>query len=96
MVKHQEKIALALLVAVYLLCGFRYFPDQPGKTLFITTRHFLTTAPFIIGSLIIIISLVKKVAGKTLSAVKTARLYLTMGIVLEFFLGIYNYLKINA
>ena len=96
MAKYKDPFILAILFVVYLLCGIRYFPEQPQKTLYNTALHLLTIAPFIIGSLLIINSLIKRAAGEKLSVVKIARIYLAIGITIEFFLGIYNYLKIYS
>ncbi|MBU0479603.1 MAG: hypothetical protein KKG47_00745 [Proteobacteria bacterium] len=96
MPKHREAAILFLLTTVYLLCGLRYFPDQPQKTAVSTIIHLLMTAPFIIGSLLMINSLVRKTSGEKLAANKLARFYLTGGIVIEFFIGLYNYLQISA
>ena len=95
MEKIGEKISLALMTAVYLLCGLRYFPGQPAKTFISTGLHLLTVAPFLVGTLLICSSLYKKTGGDHIGWPKMARIYLTMGIIVEFFLGLYNYLDIN-
>ena len=90
-----DKISLALMTAVYLLCGLRYFPGQPTTTFISTGMHLLTVAPFLVGTILICSSFYKKTAGDTVSWQKMIRIYLTMGIIVEFFLGLYNYLDIN-
>ena len=96
MAKYKDPLVLITLSAIYLVCGIRYFPEQINKTAYSTLMHLLTVAPFIIGSLLIINSFVKKAAGESLSVSRIARIYLAIGITIEFFLGIYNYLKMQG
>jgi hypothetical protein len=96
MEKIGEKISLVIMTTVYLLCSLRYFPDQPAATMTNTTLHLLTVAPFLIGTIMICSSLYRKTTGETISWPRMARIYLTLGIIVEFFLGLYNYLNINT
>jgi hypothetical protein len=96
MKKLGEKISLVIMTAVYLLCSLRYFPGQPAATMTDTALHLLTVAPFLIGTILIGSSLYRKTTGENISWPKLARIYLTLGIIVEFFLGLYNYLSINT
>ena len=95
MQKVGEKISLAILTLVYLLCSLRSFPNQPTATLLNTATHLLTVAPFLIGAILLFNSFYQRQAGEKPTPVKMLRLALTLGIVIEFFIGIYNYLEIN-
>ena len=95
MQKVGEKISLAILTLVYLLCSLRYFPNQPTATLLNTATHLLTVAPFLIGAILLFNSFYQRQAGEKPTPVKMLRLALTLGIVIEFFIGIYNSLEIN-
>ena len=96
MEKIGEKISLVIMAAVYLLCSLRYFPGQPAATMTNTGLHLLTVAPFLIGAILIGTSFYRKTTGETISWPRIARIYLTLGIIVEFFLGLYNYLSINT
>jgi hypothetical protein len=93
--KVGEKISLVILALVYLLCSLRYFPNQPAASLLNTATHLLTVAPFLIGALLLFNSFYQRQAGERPAPVKMLRLGLTLGILIEFFIGIYNYLEIN-
>ena len=84
------------MTAVYLLCSLRYFPGQPAATMANTALHLLTVAPFLIGTILIGSSFYRKTTGENISWPRIVRIYLTLGIIVEFFLGLYNYLKINS
>jgi hypothetical protein len=96
MEKIGEKISLVIMTAVYLLCSLRYFPEQPAATMTDTALHLLTVAPFLIGTILIGLSFYRKTTGETISWPRIARIYLTLGIIVEFFLGLYDYLNINT
>ncbi len=70
-------------------------PGQPTATLINTATHLLTVAPFLIGALLLFNSFYQRQAGERPTPVKMLRLGLTLGIIIEFFIGIYNYLAIN-
>ncbi len=96
MEKIGEKISLVIMTAVYLLCSLRYFPGQPAATMINTGMHLLTVAPFLVGTILIGSSFYRKTTEETISWPRIARIYLTLGIIVEFFLGLYNYLNINT
>jgi hypothetical protein len=93
--KVGEKISLTIMTLVYLLCSLRYFPEQPATSLFNTFTHLLTVAPFLIGALLLFNSFYQRQAGERPTPAKMLRIALTLGITIEFFIGIFNYLKIN-
>jgi hypothetical protein len=95
MQKVGEKISLAILTLVYLLCSLRYFPNQPAATLLNTATHLLTVAPFLIGAILLFNSFYQRQTGEKPTPVKMLRLGLTLGIIIEFFIGIYIYLESN-
>jgi hypothetical protein len=92
----KEKISLLLLVVVYLLVTIRYFPDRPGDTLTATMRHLLESVPYIIALTIVTVSIMQKVVGAKLARNRIARIYLTFGLIAEFFFGIYHYASVGA
>jgi len=92
---HREKISLTILILVYLLCSLRYFPDQPAATMINTATHLLTVAPFLLGAILLFNSFFQKQTGERPPLAKMLRMGLTMGITIEFFIGIFNYLEIN-
>lgn len=87
----REKISLALLTLVYLFFSLRYFPDQPARSLINTVEHLLVVAPFLIGAILIFNSLMQKQTGERPAPAKMFRLALTLGIIIEFFIGLSNY-----
>jgi len=95
MEKIGEKISLVIMTVVYLLCSLRYFPGQPAATITNTGLHLLTVAPFLVGAILIFSSFYRKTTGETIAWQKMARIYLTLGIIVEFFLGLRHYLEIN-
>lgn len=95
MQKTGEKISLAILTVVYLVCSLRYFPGQLTTTLISTATHLLTVAPFLIGAILLFNSFYRRQTGERPSAVKILRICLTLGIIIEFFIGLFNYLEIN-
>lgn len=90
-----EKTSLAILTILYLLCSFRYFPDQPTASLINTASHLLTIAPFLVGALLLFSAFYQKQAGEKPAPAKILRIGLTLGITIEFFIGLFNYLNIN-
>jgi hypothetical protein len=92
--KNKEIIYLIILMAIYLLCVLRYFPDQPLSSLRATGIHLLDVAPYVIGLTIFTVSILNKISGERLRWDRIARIYLTLGLIIEFFYGLYNYLDL--
>lgn len=91
MKKIREKISLTILTLIYLLLSFRYFPDQPAKSAVNTAEQLLIVAPFLIGAIFIFNSFFRKQTGENPAPEKMLRLALTLGIIIQFFIGISNY-----
>lgn len=88
----KSYLALVGLSLVYLLCALRYFPGRPVDTLLATLEHLLASVPFGLGLTLIFVSIFTKTAGQRPSMHFLIRLFLTIGICIEFFYGLYNYL----
>ena len=92
--KNIRKIfSIGLLVAIYLLCSVRYYHGNVSKTVLETLIHLLTVAPFIIGGTLVLVSIIRKIAGERLAWEAVIRIYLTVGIFVEFIIGIYHYVN---
>ncbi len=89
----REKVTLLLLTTFFLLCSFRYFPDQPARSFIETLIHMLTVAPFTVGATLIFVSAFHRMTGDRLPWDRIFRIFLTFGILVELFFGIY-YLKL--
>ena len=86
--------AVALGV-IYLLCALRYYPGRPMDTLVATAEHLLASVPFSLGFTIVVVSVLAKVSRQKPRRFFVVRLFLTFGIIAEFFFGLYNYLSSN-
>jgi len=95
MKKLQEKIGLAVMTAVYLLCVTRYIPDQLLYSLKATGSHLLVAAPVAVGGTILIVSVLQRMGDGRLPWDRVLRIYLTFGIIFELFFGLYHYLAVN-
>jgi hypothetical protein len=91
----KEKISLFLLVVVYLLVTVRYFPNRPMQTLSATMSHLLESVPYIIAVTILVVSVMQKVVGEKLPRNRIARIYLTFGLIVEFFCGLHNHFSLS-
>jgi len=89
---NKERFSLALLAAVYLLCSVRYYPGQAAKTLLETVLQILYVAPLPGGATLLLVNFIQKSAGERMPWDRAARIYLTLGIITEFFFGLYHYL----
>ncbi|MDF1577200.1 MAG: hypothetical protein RQ753_02100 [Desulfurivibrionaceae bacterium] len=95
MKKRGEKISLAILTLAYLLAGLRYFPNRPAATLIETATHLLTVAPFLVGAILLYSSFHRRRGGERPPLSIMLRIGLSLGIIIEFFIGLYHYLDIN-
>jgi len=84
-------LSLIILAAVYLLAATRFFPGRPVDTLLHTLRELGVTAPFLLGFTVVAASLFRRLTGEKVSGPRLLRIYLTMGIVLEFLFGLHHY-----
>ena len=92
----KKYLALAGLFLVYLLCAIRYFPGRPLDTLLATLNHLLTSVSLSLGATLLLIPIFTRTAGGRPSILFLARLLLTIGICIEFFFGLYNYLAMGG
>lgn len=83
---------IGLLALVYLLCSLRYYPGRLADSLVATLTQLLTVAPFSVGATILIAALFRKSTGERLPWGSVVRIFLTIGIVIEFFYGLHDYL----
>ena len=93
--KTRENLTLLLLAIFYLLCSIRYFPDRPAETFLSSAQELLTMAPFLVGGTLIARSVFHRFTGEYLGWSRLIRIYLTLGLIGEFFLGLYHYLSLN-
>jgi hypothetical protein len=93
--KTRENLTLLLLALFYLLFSTRYFPGRPADSLLATARQLLILAPFLIGATLLARVFFHRLTGEYLGWSRLARIYLTLGLIGEFFLGLYNYLALN-
>lgn len=92
MTNFRKQIFLILLTAIFLLCSIRYYPDQLVRTLRETFFHLLPITLIDVGMTLIVVTFVQKLAGERLPRAMIVRVFLTIGISMEFFLGLYDYL----
>lgn len=92
MKKGREIIAISVMGLVYAVFSVRYFPGRPVATLTETSRHLLSTIPFVLGLALVSLSVFKRLTGERPSFFFSARIFLTIGIFIEFFYGLYMYL----
>lgn len=88
----KRYLALFVLFLVYLLCALRYYPGRPLDTFWATLEHLLASVPFSLGGTLLFVPLFTKTAGCRPPMNVVVRLFLTIGICIEFFFGLYHYL----
>jgi hypothetical protein len=90
----KQFFSLFLLLAVYLLVSLRYFPGQGMKTISETLWHLLSIAPYTVGATVVIAVLLRRLSeGKKLHWQLLVRMFITLSIILEIFLGIHDHLQ---
>ena len=85
-------VGFALLLALYLLASFRYFPGRPLDSLAATGLHLLRSAPFTVGLTLVTVSMVQRVAKEPLPWPRRFRFFLTISLCYEFLFALYHYL----
>ena len=85
-----------MLTAFYLLCSLRYYPGQAARTLLETALQILTIAPLPAGATMLLVGFLQKSAGERMPWDRVARIYLTLGVIIEFFFGLYDYLTVMS
>lgn len=85
-------VGFVLLLALYLLASYRYFPGRPLDSLAATGLHLLRSAPFTVGLTLITISMVQRMAKERLPWSRILRFFLTISLCYEFLFALYHYL----
>ena len=91
MSKIGNNFYLAAVIAVYLLFNFRYAPDSLIASIKATLMQLLTTAPYVAGLTILLVSVINKMAGDRLPRDRIIRIYCTIGIFIGFFFAMSEY-----
>ena len=91
MSKFGKKISLAAVIAAYLLFNFRYAPDSLVASIKATLMQILTTAPYVAGLTILLVSVINKMAGDRLPWDRIIRIYCTIGIFIGLFFAMSEY-----
>lgn len=87
----KKNISLALVICAYLVFNLRYSPGSPAATLKSTMWQLLTTAPFVVGLTILVVSFMQRSTGERLPWDRIARIYCTLGIIIGFFYALNEY-----
>ena len=86
----KKNLLLGLLISIYLLSSVRYYKENLAKTVVETLIHLFTVAPFLIGGTLVLIAVFRKLAGERPPWETIIRIYLTIGIIIEFILAIHH------
>ncbi len=95
MKKLKEKLSLTVLIVVYIVLSFRYFPGNFFKTGVETLLEILTVAPMAGGATILVVSFLQRTSGEKVPWDRSFRLYLTCGVMAEVIFGMYHYLSVS-
>lgn len=87
----KKSLSLLVMAGVYGLFSLRYFPGNAMKTLLETLLQIVSLAPLPGGATILLVSFLQRSAGQKMPWDRIVRIYLTLGIMLEMFLGFYDY-----
>jgi hypothetical protein len=89
----RQLLSLLSLIAVYLLVSLRFFPGQWLKTFTETLWHLLSIAPYTVGTTVVITMILRRFSeDRKLRWELMLRIFITLSIILEIFLGIHDYL----
>jgi hypothetical protein len=89
--KFKENISLILVVLVYLFFNLRYTPESLSDSFRSTLIQLFTTAPFVVGLTILVVSFMQRSTGERLPWDRIIRIYCTLGIIIGFFYGLSEY-----
>ena len=92
MKEKSNVLSLLLLAGVYLGCSMRYFPGNGMKTAVETLLQLVTIAPLPGGATLILVNFLQRSAGQKMPWDRIARIYLTLGVVVEILFGVHDYL----
>ena len=86
--KLTKNFSLAAVIIVYLFFNFRYAPGNWIASIKATSMQLLTTAPYVVGLTILLVSVMQKMSGERLPWDRIARIYCTIGILIGFFFAL--------
>jgi hypothetical protein len=89
--KFKKYISLLLVILAYLLFNLRYTAESFSSSLQSTLIQLLTTAPFVVGLTILVVTFMQRSTGERLPWDRIIRIYCTLGIVIGFFYGLNEY-----
>jgi magnesium-transporting ATPase (P-type) len=89
--KFKKNISLLLVILAYLLFNLRYTAESFSSSLQSTLIQLLTTAPFVVGLTILVVTFMQRSTGERLPWDRIIRIYCTLGIVIGFFYGLNEY-----
>jgi len=85
-------MSLTALLMGYLLCSLRYFPGNWTKTAVETALQIVTIAPLPGGATLILVNFLQRSAAQKMPWDRMVRIYLTIGLMVEFLFGVHDYL----
>ena len=91
MQKLKNFFSLFLVILAYLLFNLRFAPENLKHSFTSTLVQLLTTAPFVAGLTILVVSFIQRSTGERLPWDRIIRIYCTIGIIIGFFYGLSEY-----
>jgi len=88
----KNVLSLLFLMGFYLACSMRYFPGNILKTAVETALQIVTIAPLPGGATLVLVNFLQRSAGQKMPWDRMARIYLTLGVMVEILFGIHDYL----
>jgi len=82
---------LLFVILAYLFFNLRYTPESIAGSIKSTLVQILTTAPFVVGLTILVVSFMQRSTGERLPWDRIARIYCTLGIIIGFFYALNEY-----
>lgn len=92
MKENRNLLSLLLLAGVYFTCSLRYFPGNILKTAVETVLQIVTIAPIPGGATLVLVNFLQRSAGQKMPWDRMARIYLTLGVMVEILFGVHDYL----
>lgn len=92
MKEFRNRFSLLAVVAVYVLLSLRYFPGNAAKTALETLLQIVSIAPIPAGATLILVNFLQRSAGQKMPWDRMARIYLTIGVMVEILFGVHDYL----
>jgi len=91
MQKFKKNVSLSAVIFAYLLFNLRYTAESLSHSFKSTLFQLLTTAPFVVGLTILVVSFMQRSTGERLPWDRIIRIYCTLGIIIGFFYGLNEY-----